>query len=54
MKLELTIGVYDDDDLVDTVCYVVPAEPLARIIAQLQADLVDYSVFVEGIKELYE
>ena len=31
MKLELTVGVYDGDDLVDTVCYVVPVEPMLLI-----------------------
>lgn len=54
MKLELTVGVYDADDLVDTVCYVVPVEPLARIFSTLPEDSVDVSVTIEGIKELYE
>ena len=54
MKLELTVGVYDGDDLVDTVCYVVPFEPLARIFAQLPEDTVDVTVSIEGVKELYE
>ena len=54
MKLELTVGVYDGDDLVDSVCYVVPAEPLARIFAQFPEDSVDVSVCLEGLKELFE
>ena len=54
MKLELTVGVYDGDDLVDTVCYVVPFEPIARIFAQIPEDSFDVSVNIEGIKELYE
>ena len=54
MKLELTVGVYDGDDLVDTVCYVVPVEPLARIFAQIPDDLVYVSLSIEGVKELYE
>jgi hypothetical protein len=54
VKLELTIGVYDGDDLFDTVCYVVPVEPLARIFAQIPEYSVDVSVSIEGIKELYE
>ena len=54
MKLELTVGVYHGDDLVDTVCYVVPVEPFARILARLPEDSVDVSVNLEGVKELYE
>lgn len=54
MKLELTVSVYVGDDLFDTVCYVVPVEPLARIFAQIPADSVDVSVRLEGLKELYE
>lgn len=54
MKLELTVGVYHGDDLVDYVCYVVPVEPLARIINQIPEDFVDVSVNIEGVKELYE
>ena len=54
MKLELTVGVYHGDDLVDTVCCVVPFEPFARIFARLPEDSVDVSVNIEGIKELYE
>lgn len=54
MKLELTFGVYFGDDLVDTVCYVVPVEPLARIFAQIPDDSVDVTVSIEGVKELYE
>lgn len=54
MKLELTVGVYDGDDFVDTVCYVVPVEPLACIFAQIPEDFVDVSVSIEGLKELYE
>lgn len=54
MKLELTVGVYDGDDLVDTVCYVVPFEPLARIFVQIPEDSVDVSLCIEGVKELYE
>ena len=54
MKVELTVGVYDGDDLVDTVCYVVSAEPLARIFSQISEDSVDVSVSIEGVKELYE
>lgn len=54
MKLELTVGVYDGDDLVDTVCYVVPVEPFARILAKIPEDSVDVSVTIEGVKELYE
>lgn len=54
MKFELTVGVYDGDDLVDTVCYVVPFEPLARIVARIPEDSVDVSVSLEGLKELYE
>lgn len=53
MKLELSVGVYDGDDLVDTVCYVVPVEPLACIFAQIPEDSV-VSVSIEGVKELYE
>lgn len=54
MKLELTVGVYDCDDLVDCVSYVVPVEPLARIFAQIPDDSVDVSVSIESLKELYE
>lgn len=54
MKLELTVGVYHGDDLVDTVCYVVPVEPVARIFARLPEDSVDVFVNLEGVKELYE
>lgn len=54
MKLELTVGVYDGDDLVDTVCYVVPAEPMIRICAQIPEDSVDVSVSIESLKEFYE
>ena len=54
MKLELTVGLYDGVDLVDTVCYVVPAEPLARIFAQIPEDSVDVSVSIVGVKELFE
>jgi hypothetical protein len=54
LKFELTVGVYDGDDLVDTVCYVVPAEPLACIFAQIPEDSVVVSVSIEGVKELYE
>lgn len=54
MKLELTVGVYDGDDLVDTVCYVVSAEPLARIFAYIPEDSVGVSVSIEGVKELFE
>lgn len=54
MKVELTVGVYDGDDFVDTFSYVVPVEPLARIFAQIPEDSVDVSVTIEGIKELYE
>lgn len=54
MKFELTVGVYDGDDLVDTVCYVVPFEPLARIFAKIPVDSVDVLVSIEGVKELYE
>lgn len=54
MKFELTVGVYDGDDFVDTVCYVVPAEPLARIFAQFPEDSVDVFVSIEGVKVLYE
>lgn len=54
MKFELTVGVYDGDYLVDTVCYVVPVEPLARIFAQIFKDSVDVSVSIEEIRELYE
>lgn len=54
MKLELTVGVYQGDDLVDTVCYVVPVEPFARILARLPEDSVDVYVNLEGVKELYE
>lgn len=54
MKLELVVGVYDGDDLVDSVCYVVPGEPLARIFAQIPEDSVDVSVILEGLKELNE
>lgn len=54
MKLELTVGVYDGDELVDTVCYVVPVEPFARILARLPEDSDDVSVILEGVKELYE
>jgi hypothetical protein len=54
LKLELTVGFYDGDDLVDTVCYVVPVEPLARIFAQIPEDSVDFSVSIEDVKELYE
>ena len=54
MKLELTVGVYDGDDLVDTVCYVVPVEPLARIFVKIPGDFVDVSVSLEGLEVLYE
>ena len=54
MKLELTVGVYVGDDLVDTVCYVVPVEPLARIFDLIPEDYVDVSVSIEGLKELFE
>lgn len=54
MKFELTVGVYDGDDLVDTVCYVVPGEPLARIFAQIPEDSVDVWLSFEGVKELFE
>lgn len=54
MKLELTVGVYDGDCLVDFVSYVVPAEPLACIFALIPEDSVDVSVSIEGVKELYE
>lgn len=54
MKIELTVGVYDGDVLVDTVCYVVPVEPLARIFSRIPEDSDDVSVTIEGIKELYE
>lgn len=54
MKLELTVGVYDGDDLVDTVCYVVPVEPIARILNKFPEDSVGFSLTVEDIKELYE
>lgn len=52
--LELTVGVYDGDDLVDSVCYVVPVEPLARIFAQIPEDSDDVFVSILGLKELYE
>ena len=39
MKVELTVGVYSGDDLVDTVSY---------------EDSVDVSLAIEGVKELYE
>lgn len=54
MKLKLTVGVYDGDDLVDTVSYVVPIEPLARILVHISKDSVDVSVNSESEKELYE
>ena len=54
MKVELTVGVYSGDDLVDTVSYVVDYEPLARIFSTFPEDSVDFSVSIEGIKELYE
>lgn len=54
MKLELTVGVYDGDVLIDTVCYVVPVEPLVRIFAQIPEDSADVFVSIEGVKELYE
>lgn len=53
-ELELTVGVYDGDDLVDSVSYVVPGEPLARIFAQFSEDFVGVSVSLESLKELYE
>ena len=53
MKIELTVGVFNGGDLVDTVCYVVPVEPLARIIAQLPEDAT-ISLDLEGIKVLCE
>lgn len=54
MKLELTVGVYDGDVLVDTVCYVVPVEPLARFFDQIPEDSAVVTVSIEGLKELYE
>jgi hypothetical protein len=54
MKVELTIGVYSGDDLVDTISYVVDSSPLSRIFSMLPEDSVDVSVTIEGIKELYE
>lgn len=54
MKLELIVGVYLGDDLVDSVSYVVPVEPLARIFAQIPKDSVGVSVSIESLKELYE
>ncbi len=54
MKLELTVGVYSGDDLVDTVCYVVGSEALASIFATLPEDFGDVYLSIEGVKELYE
>lgn len=54
MKLELTVGVYNGCVLVDTVCYVVPVEPIARIFNRIPEDSVDVSFTIEGVKELYE
>lgn len=54
MKLELTVGVYDGDDLVDTVCYVVPAEPVARIFATIPEDSCSVYLSIEDVKELFE
>lgn len=54
MKVELTVGVYSGDYLVDFVSYVVDSEPLARIFSTLPEDSVDVFVTIEGIKELYE
>lgn len=54
MKLELTVGVYDGDDFIDTVCYVVPFEPLGRIFAQIPEDSVDVLVSIEDVEVLYE
>lgn len=54
MKVELTVGVYHGDDLVDTVSYVVDSFPLARIFSTIPEDSVDVSLAIEGLKELYE
>lgn len=54
MKFELTLGVYHGDDLVDTVCYVVPGEPLSRIFAQIAGGSADVSVDIEGLEVLFE
>lgn len=53
MKLELSIGIYSGDDLVSTVNYVVPVEPLARVFNELPEDAV-ISIDIEGLKELYD
>lgn len=54
MKVELTVGVYSGDDLVDTVSYVVDCEPLARIFSTLPDDSVDIGVDIEGLRVVYE
>lgn len=53
MKVELTLGVYSGDDLVDTVSYVVESFPLAHIFSMIPENSV-VSVSVEDVKELYE
>lgn len=54
MKIELTVGVYSGDDLVDTVSYVVDSLPLVHIFSTIPEDSVDVSVAIEGLKELFE
>ncbi len=54
MKFELNIGVYNGDDLVDTVPYVVAAEPLARIFKLIPEDSNDISIHIENIEVVFE
>lgn len=53
MKLELTVGVYRGDDLVDLSSHVVSADSLSRcFLAMLLNDSVDVSVNIKTLKEL--
>ena len=54
MKFKIDVGVYTGDDLVDTVSYVVPAEPLASSIFRIREDLDDVSLYIEGLEVLFE
>lgn len=54
MKLELAVGVYSGDDLVDTVSYVLDSGALASIFATLPEDFGDVFLSIEGVKELCE
>ena len=54
MKIELTVGVYSGDDLVNTVSCVLDSGCLPSIFATLPEYSGDVYLSIEGVKELYE